>query len=235
MRVLVIDQCSGSKDVPDRAPAFDIDAIDGPGLDALRDRDGVPVKPARNLYAGRQQRYIDGAVDALQEAGTNITRVFVSAGFGVIDDREPLPPYEVTFSDYDETAIRERADRLAIPADIRALLTATPSYDIVVFALGSEYYHAIDLPAALETLPESSIGVVFNQETVAEDYDNVVSIPARTAQAKEHETITVALKGVYLQHFAGHVANGAAVETIDDAERYCTTDPTTQTGLDAFE
>jgi hypothetical protein len=79
------------------------------------------------------------------------------------------------------------------------------------------------------------MGLVFNQEDLAASRKNVVSIPARTAEAKEHGTIVVALKGRYLQNFARHRKEGATVDEIADIVEYCTTEPTTQTGFGAFE
>lgn len=235
MRVLIIDQCSGSKDVLENAPRFDAAAIDEHGREALLARAGVPAIPAQKLYAGRQQGYIDSAVDKLRASGDTVDRVFISAGFGVVSERTELPPYEVTFNDMNGAAIDDRATRLGIPDAVRDLVGTTPPYDVVVFALGSDYYRACDVEATIESLPDESIGVVFNREPLAERRPNVVSVPARTAEAREHGTIVVALKGRYLQYFAEHRADGGTIDAPSDVIEFCTTSPTTQTGLGNYD
>jgi hypothetical protein len=235
MRILIIDQCSGRKDVPESAPEFDATDIDEHGHKALLDRDGVPAISARQLYTGRQQGYIDSAVDRLRATGDTVDRMYISAGFGLVDEDTELPPYEVTFTGMSGEAIDERAALLDIPSDVREAVRADPPYDLVVLALGSDYCRACDVEAVLDELAAETIGLVFNQEDLVADQENVVSIPARTAEAKEHGTIVVALKGRYLQNFARHRKEGATVDEIADIVEYCTTEPTTQTGFGAFK
>jgi hypothetical protein len=235
MRFLIIDQCSGSKDVPDNASEFDAAEIDEHGREGLLARDGVPAIPARQLYTGRQQGYIDSAVDRLRAAGDTVDRLYISAGFGLVDEETELPPYNVTFAGMNSSAIDERATRLGIPNAVRDTTRTEPLYDIVILALGSDYYRACDLEQALDTLPDETTGVVFNQEAAAADRVNVISIPARTAEAAHHGTIVVALKGKFLQNLSIHRSRGAVVQEPSDVVEYCTTEPTTQTGLGEYE
>jgi hypothetical protein len=228
--MLIIDQCSGSKEVPPNAPSFDVEAIDTRGREALLARDDVTGQPARRLYKGRQQQYIDSAVDQLRTAGDSVDRVYVSAGFGLVEEETELPPYNVTFAEMSADAIDDRAQRLGIPKAVRSRLKAD-HYDVVVFALGRDYYRACDLERALGVLPPETLGVVFNSESIAEEHENVVSISARTAEAKEYGTIVVALKGVYLQNLAAHRAAGKEINDSDALREYLQTEPTTQTGL----
>lgn len=235
MKVLVIDQCSGSKDFPDESPVFSAEEIDASSREDLLNEDGVASRKARNLYAGRQQRYVTEAVDALRASGHDVDRYFISAGFGLVEESTELPPYEATFNGMSADEIAERSDRLNIAANVKEVVITDDPYDVVFFALGSEYYSAIDLEPTLESLPSDSIGVVFNREKHAETAPNVVSIPARTDEAKEHGTIVVALKGVYLKHFADHVTSGATVTEPVDVVEYCTTERTSQSGLNRYE
>lgn len=233
MHVLILDQCSGSKCYPDTSPVFDAADIDAHSRDDLLDRPGVATIPARDLYAGRQQEYITAAVEALRAAGHDVSRYFVSAGFGVVAEREPLPPYEVTFAEMSDSEIDVRARNVGIPGETRDLITAT-DFDIGFVALGSDYLRAVKGDDLLRDFPDDALGAVFNHEDAVTDRENLVSIPARTDQAREHGTIVVALKGVYLQNFAEHLSNGREVRSAADIVEYCTTEYTTQTGFNDF-
>ena len=234
MRILIVDQCSNMKDIPEAVTPLDESTIDGQSLEDLRSREDMPTRRARKLYTGRQQQYISAAVERFRAAGDHVDRVFISAGFGVVDENEPLPAYDVTFTGRSEEAIRTRAQDLNIQNDLEARLTATPPYDVVVLALGRDYYLTFDLSGVIAVIPDETIVVLFNHPDVAERYSNALSVPARTEQAKEQGTITVALKGRYLQHLADHRSHGATVEGPEDVLHYCTTEYTSQSGLDRY-
>ena len=233
MRILIIDQCSNSKSYPEESVAFDASEIDDAGLDALRGREDAVSIPARKLYAGRQQQYVSDAVDSLRGNGHNVDRYFVSAGFGLVEENEELPPYNVTFANMTASEIESRAVTLELKDRTRDTISSEP-YDIIFFALGSDYYRAIDLPETLSAVPEGTTGVTFNQEEVAEQYGNVISVPARTEQAKEYGTIVVALKGIYLKNFANNLARGSEPTSSVDVRSDCLEEPTSQKDLSEF-
>lgn len=235
MRFLIIDQCSGSKAIPDNTPVFEADEIDEHGRESLLARDGVPAIAARRLYTGRQQSYIDSAVDRVRAAGDTVDRLYISAGFGLIDEKTELPPYNVTFSEMTTAEIDKRATKLGIPNDVRTAVQNDPSYDVVVLALGTDYCRACDLETTLDALPAETWGVVFNQEKPAASRKNTISISARTDEAREYGTIVVALKGHYLQNLADHRSEGEQVESLSELADLLTSTPTTQAGLSDYE
>ncbi|MCO8256759.1 queuine tRNA-ribosyltransferase tRNA-guanine transglycosylase [Haladaptatus sp. AB618] len=202
--ILVIDQCSGSKEVPEDSPIFEKDELDQFTKDELLSRENVPGIIARDLYTGRQQEYVKEAVQGLKAGGHNVSRYFVSAGFGLVREDEKLPPYEVTFSSMTANEIRERSEQLHIPQEMKLALNEI-SYDIVLFTLGKDYYTSIDIDEIVTEIPADRIGVVFNRELVGEQFDNVISISARNEDAKTHGTIVIGLKGLYLKNFAQRI------------------------------
>lgn len=228
--VLVIDQCSGSKDVPDDATEFELDELEGVSKEQLLARDNVPGIAARDLYTGRQQKNVTEAVRALRRDGVNVDRYFISAGFGLVGEDEQLPPYEVTFSGMNVSEIRERSRQLDIKRDVTQLLTDA-EYDVVFFTLGKDYYKSIDIDEAVRKIPSNRIGVVFNRDLVNDQYMNIVSVPARTEDAKRHGTIVIGLKGLYLKNFALNLP-GEKVLRPEIISKLCrTTDDTQQTLL----
>ncbi len=233
MQILIIDQCSNSKSYPDDSVAFDASEIDDADLDALRNRKGVASVPARKLYAGRQQKYVSEAVDSLRANAHSVDRYFISAGFGLVAEDEEIPPYNVTFADMTAAEIESRAETLEIGERTRDVISSE-SYDLLFFTLGNDYYRALNLPDTLSAVPEETIGVTFNHEEVADQYDNIISLPARTKQAKEHGTIVVALKGTYLKNFADNLAQGSEPTSGEDVREACLNESTSQKDLTEF-
>lgn len=234
MRMLVVDQCSNAKDYPDWFTPFDADTLDSVPRDELIEREKTPAIAARALYAGRQQRFVSEAVDQLRDLGDDVTRVFVSAGFGVVNEDALLPPYDVTFADLSASEIDERAEQLEIGQDVVELLSRNAPFDAVFFLLGKDYYRSIHLKNVLEHVPEQTMAVVSNHEDTVDEFGNAVSLPARTAEAKDQGTIVVALKGKYLKNFAEHRRLGKEVSSLEDLRSFCLQSPTQQFDLDTF-
>lgn len=235
MNVLIIDQCSGSKRCPDWFDPYDRTEIDGASLTELRERERTPTFPARTLYTGRQQQYITEAVDRLRDSGDSVDRLFISAGFGLVDESTEVPPYDVTFAGMSADEIRTRSRALAIESDLSDHLTEHHEYDVIFLPLGNDYYEAIDLEALFADVPESTIIVVFNSESAAAERSNVISIPARIDEAKAHEETVVALKGLYLRQFAANRSDGNVIDSPEDVVTYCRNSPTQQSGFGRFE
>lgn len=215
MRILVLDQCSGSKSYPEGSPMFSLDDLEEHSREGLLEEGGVAAKKARNLYDGRQQRRIDGAVDSLRDAGHHVDRYFVSAGFGLVEETELLPPYDVTFQDFSDDEIRERADDLELSREVSKLLSSEPAYDVAFLALGGDYCTAIGVPDVLEDF-SGDTAVVFNNSEAASARSRVLSLPARTKDARDRGVIVVELKGKYLQNFARTIRQGEPV--LEDAK-----------------
>ncbi len=59
----------------------------------------------------------------------------ISAGYGLVDEDQPLVPYEATFQKQCPDWIRARAEALGIPNAVRS---ACFGHDLVIFLLGKE-------------------------------------------------------------------------------------------------
>jgi hypothetical protein len=233
MRILIVDQCSSAKKSSNRNNPLNKEAVDGASRETLINRDGVESYPAGDLYQGRQQQRITEAEKLLEDAGDDVDRVFISAGFGVVDEEDELPLYDVTFSDMGSDEVAERADRLGIQGDLHDLIVGG-NYDVVFFALGNEYYRSANLTEIVPDVSDETLLVFFNRENFEEKYDNGLSIPAGNTQAKAYGTIALALKGEFLQNFASHRAAGGQVGDMDDIEAYCKEEADPQVNLDDY-
>jgi hypothetical protein len=224
LNILVVDQCSNAKKKSTLPGSVDSSM----SRQELIEHEEVPVYRARNLYEGRQQKFISNAVDSLRESKDEVDRIFISAGFGVIDENDLLPPYDMTFAGLSKDEINERSAELGIQESLSDILSSN-TYDIIFFALGSDYLLSLDMEELTSKISDETMIVTFNNSEA--EGKNQVSIPARTEDAKEQGTIVVALKGRYLQNFAEHRTRGSKVEDVEDLVEYCTTQLTSQSFL----
>ncbi len=235
MHVLIIDQCSSDKSYPAGSTTYEKDDLEGVLKDDLLARSDTARIPAQKLYAGRQQEKVGNAVTSLRQNGHDVSRYFVSAGFGLVEEDEDLPPYEVTFNEMSASEIAEWTVELDLRDDITSVLSGADSVDIVFLPLGGTYYDSIELDAVLPHIPEDTIGVVFNQPEIAAEYGNVISVPAGRPEAKEQQTIAVALKGKLLENFASHLEAGKEVTSKEDVKTFCAAEYPPQAGFDEFD
>lgn len=233
MQILIVDQCCSAKKTSQRTEPLTKDVIDSQPREHLLEKEGVESYRAEDLYQGRQQTRIGDAIKTLEAAGDDVRRVFISAGFGVVDAKDELPSYDITFADMNAEQIDSRANRLDIHDDLHEVIDEQ-DYDMVYFALGTDYYRSVRLEDLVPSIPDETFVVLFNQEEYENRNRNILSIPARTAEASELGTIVIALKGDYLSNFAAHRASGQSIESLEDIQRFCQSEPCSQSGLDEY-
>jgi len=102
--------------------------------------------PANELYRGRQHVQLMQAVNQLRQVfGEDVVDVkIISAGFGLVDETQPLPPYNATFNDLPSFKIKELARRLGIPRKANQLISQP--YNCAFFLLGESYLTSLGLP-----------------------------------------------------------------------------------------
>ena len=235
MRILIVDQCSGTKAHPESHPVVDQEDTRNTDPEDLLDNLGIAGIQAKDLYTGKQQQRITEAVRTLRQKSNEVERVFISAGFGLIGDEQRLPPYEATFNTMSTSEIAERTEHFRLTERVTELID-DGSFDIVFLALGSKYYDALDLEEVLVSIPAKTTVVLFNQEAMDSEHEQVVSVPARTEQGKQFGSTVVGLKGTYLKNFAAALDSTENSITPERAAEYCLTDPSesSQSGIDNY-
>lgn len=235
MRILIIDQCSGTKSHPEDYPVVNQEETKSEDPESLLESLGIEGIRAKDLYDGKQQRRITEAIHALTTKGHNVERFFVSAGFGLVNEDQRLPPYEATFNSMSQAEIAERAERFQLTQRARELIDNV-GFDVVFLALGAKYYDTIDLNGLLSSTPVETTVVLFNQEEIEEGYEQVISVPARTEEGKQFGSTVVGLKGTYLKNFSAALCDSKDSVTPDEAAEYCQTDHSTgsQSGIDNY-
>lgn len=234
MNIFIVDQCCKRKSHPDDCSVFGQETIDQNSREDLINRSDSCGIPAKDLYQGRQQQAISQAVTTLRADGHSVTRIFISAGFGVVQELTPLPPYNVTFKGMGKATIRDRADELQINKDLAHRISTVDQPDVAFLPLGSDYLEAIDLDQVLETLPNVTNVVLFNQEDRTESEECLVSLSARNQDASQYGVNAIELKGHYLERFASRVSDEGPPDDSEELISYCRDDLTSQTGFDRF-
>ena len=174
MKILVIASCSKTKSIkyPHQPVCNEIQSKES--LEKFLPR--FPIKkPARDLYRGALNLSTNSAVRLLKK-NFDVSYYFVSAGFGLIEENEILPPYECSFSDMRKDQILERSQLLNIPADFQELI-AKENPDLIYLALGKDYLTA--LGKWDENLPCQTIA--FTES----DSEKVITLPANHIAVKE--------------------------------------------------
>jgi len=152
-KILVITSCTKDKVIPigspdQLTPVQLWDEEDDERIERdFGDLDAYRI-PAGELYHGRQHLLLMQGVKLLRETfGHSVVDVkIISAGFGLVDEEQPLPPYNATFADQSSSRILTISRRLRIPQKISQLMSE--AYDCAFFLLGDSYLLSLGLPFA---------------------------------------------------------------------------------------
>ena len=150
MKMLVIGSCTGDKNIRDCPGLLTQADFDDPSLFRRWEAElSAWALPARELYVGWQHRYMMNGVDAIRHrfGESACTVKIISAGYGLVDEEQPLVPYEATFRSKPPKWIQQRSETLGIP---RAVRKAVIGHDLVLFLLGKEYLSSIHPPLSPE-------------------------------------------------------------------------------------
>lgn len=101
---------------------------------------------AGQLYRGRQHLLLMRGVKLLRQSfGHDAVDVkIISAGFGLVSEEQPLPPYNATFAGLPSSKILTISRRLRIPERMGELMRGT--YACAFFLLGDRYLLSVGLP-----------------------------------------------------------------------------------------
>jgi hypothetical protein len=204
MRVLVITSCTGEKAVKtsDQLAVEDFD--DPVRLAAAEARLHAFLRPACAMYTGDQHvRAMRGVRAMRSRLGSEcVTVAILSAGYGIIDERRLIAPYNVTFSGMSASAIKQRGARLGVPGAVHDLL---PGHDLAFFLLGDKYLTAV-APPLLASGDERV--VYFARPSERRIANTGVLVPAGTDETRRYGAGNVALKGRMLELIGAAVCRG---------------------------
>jgi hypothetical protein len=142
MRILVVGSCGKSKlkTILNAPTCSDIDSKDA--ITKWRKQLSRYLTPAREMYTGYQSTELLRGVESLRTIDQVEVRLLIlSAGFGLLEEKELVPPYECSFSKMRKNRIRERSSLLRIEEDYRKLHKT--EFDLTYLALGEKYLTAL--------------------------------------------------------------------------------------------
>ncbi|TFH10377.1 MAG: hypothetical protein E4H14_02690 [Candidatus Thorarchaeota archaeon] len=139
MRILVVGSCGKKKLIQSITSPTCKDLASIGDVKTWREISSYLTTRVRDLYTGNQNRELVRGVDLLRQIEkTKVKLYIISAGFGLVEEKEKLPTYDCSFSGMRKLQIQERAKWLNIPSDFEKLVTS--DFDLVYLALGKKYF-----------------------------------------------------------------------------------------------
>ena len=222
MKIVVITSCTGNKAVShDRQITLD-EFKQGEAVIQEREAELADLlTPAEQLYTGQQHKRLMRGIEALRKGRPDVqVRLYVlSAGYGLVDGAHPLAPYEATFTGMKGGELREWANTLGVPQDVREALSQP--FDIGFMLLGDNYLKACGLD------PDVTLGgdmVAFCNSKAAPTLEAIgmSAIPLSNNEAKRFSCGLIGLKGELTARMMETLANapeiGSLAEYIDKVE-----------------
>lgn len=142
MRVLVVGSCGKRKlhNSPKQPNCQDIRTRHG--IDYWRKRFSKLNTPARTMYTGPQNTELVKAVDLLREISrVDVHLVIISAGFGILQEHERVPPYDCSFTNMTMRDVRKWSEELGLQSSFTDLINK--NFDFIYLALGKRYLAAL--------------------------------------------------------------------------------------------
>ena len=200
MKVLVITACTAEKK---HERSNQLQPADFATTGLLK-RKSIRLKefetPAAQMYTGNGHLHLMNGVRGLRRSfGPGVVDVrIISPGYGLLNEENPIVPYDYTFHRQGREQIRQRSRRLEIHPEVEHLLS---SYDLVFFLLGKDYVTACLLPFRVPN-PVTQIFLVAPslQDSISADLPYVHAVCAGVELAHQLQGATrYYLKGVVFE------------------------------------
>lgn len=205
-RVLVITSCTGEKRFK---PKNQLKQKDFQDLNLLCQREDELQEyafPAGDMYTGMQHlRLMEGVRimrDALGKSGVDVS--ILSAGYGLVSEKQMIVPYEVTFNGMKSHEIDSWAKHLGVHGDLESIVK---DYEIIFFLLGDNYLRAVSLP--IKTDPHQAF-IFLASRSKASSIRGLSAksfiLPLSNPEAKKYRYGLVGLKGFLFKKLSEAIA-----------------------------
>ena len=219
MKILVITPCTAEKK---HEPSNQLQRADfaTTGLLRLKSRTLEEFEtPAAQMYIGNGHLHLMNGVKNLRRTfGRGIVDVrIISPGYGLLNEEDPIVPYDYTFDGHTQEEIRQRSRRLGIHPKVKDLLS---SYDLAFFLLSKDYVTACLLPFVIQ-YPAEQVFLVSesDQAIIPRNRPHIHTVCAGTKLIAQLDGANnFNLKGVVFERLC-KVACNQGHEQFDDGER----------------
>ncbi|MEC7987184.1 MAG: tRNA-guanine transglycosylase DpdA [Myxococcota bacterium] len=147
MKIIIVTSCTGEKAIKhDKALTLADFKKGTEGIAIAENAIKEHLLPSEEMYTGQQHVRLMRGVKAFRkkfpkpDSTSSIELHILSAGYGIISGQQKIAPYETTFTGMKAKELRQWADQLGIPADIRTLLSQP--YNLALILLGDSYLKA---------------------------------------------------------------------------------------------
>lgn len=146
---------------------------------------------AYEMYQGKQHLFVKQGLELLRKKENNfpfpVDFSIISAGYGYINEKQLIYPYECTFNTMKSKEIKEWSDFLKITDSLNKNIQGK---DLIIFLLGKKYLQAINFKSL--NLVDKRL-VFFTSDDIP--LSNYVRINCSVKEAKEFGCGLISLKG----------------------------------------
>lgn len=206
-RVLVVTSCTGEKlHKPENQLILD-DFRDSKRLQKREQELNAYRTPAGKMYTGSQHLALMEGIEYYRQNGGTIDVDIISAGYGLINEKDLIVPYEVTFNKMDSLTIKSWAQQQGITSKLQERIK---DFDLVFFLLGDKYLQSVEWPL---TITENQRLIFFAGESskskvLIEDNYHLLSIGEH--EAKTFKFGLIGIKGYLFAQLLRHVIDNSS-------------------------
>lgn len=207
-RILVVTNCTGEKRFkPDNQLQL-ADFRDSKSLESRSTTLNEFSCSAGEMYTGAQHLRLMEGVKLLRKVGgtknndsdITVDVGIISAGYGLINEKTMIVPYEVTFNTMKGQEVDEWAQFLDIHKAFEQLIS---DYDLIFVLLGENYLRALNLPVKTNSNQTFIFLASWGSSAYIQvKFGNTFVLPLSNAEAKYYGYGLVGLKGFLFKQFA---------------------------------
>jgi hypothetical protein len=156
------------------------------------------------MYTGPQHTLLmDGLEQVWATYGKRtIDLSIISAKYGLLNERDIIVPYNVTFSGLNKGNLLARSNSLQLHERVETLIT---DYNLVLFLLGAEYVQALQLPFEVPDTVTQIFLIGTGARKLIPDLPNTHFVPAGTPLSRKLHTTNTTLKGLVFERLCAFI------------------------------
>lgn len=162
---------------------------------------------ASKMYTGSHHLRLMEGINILREKYEDevIDLYIISAGYGLLHEKDRIVPYEVTFNTMNSKEIKTWGKELNITEKLQKVIK---NYDLVIFLLGTKYLKVIEFP--LEEITNDTKLIFITNKHASQNIlnkENYFFLEYGQNEAREFKYGNIGLKGYLMKLLCYEVAH----------------------------